>query len=271
MRKVIIAGGLALATIAGAGIAWAAGASVALEKVGWSFKGPFGTYDRAMAQRGFQVYKDVCAACHSLSLVAYRNLQDLGLSENAVKGIAADVQIGDIGEDGSAIDRPGKPSDRFRKPFPNEAAARAANNGAYPPDLSLIVKAREDGANYLYSLLIGYADGEKLSADDKKKIGLAADWKLQNGMSFNRYFNPDPHTGFQIAMPQPLRDDQITYTDGTKATLKQMAADVTMFLAWASEPKMEDRKRTGVRVLVFLILLAGVMFVIQRKVWAKAH
>ena len=271
MRKLLVAGGLALAAVAGAGLAWAAGGHVAFEKVDWSFKGPFGTYDRAAAQRGFQVYKEVCATCHSLSLVAYRNLQELGLSENAVKGIAADVQIADIGEDGSAIERPGKPSDRFRKPFPNEAAARAANNGALPPDLSLIVKAREDGANYLYSLLLGYDDPAKLSAQDKAKIGLAPEWKLQEGMHFNRYFNPEPTTGFQIAMIPPLTEGRVQYTDDTKPTLKQMAVDVTTFLAWAAEPRMEDRKRTGVRVLIFLVILAGVMFVVQRKVWANAH
>jgi ubiquinol-cytochrome c reductase cytochrome c1 subunit len=278
MRKYIAASALALASVAGAGLAWAAGAGVELKKVEWTFTGPlfsyanfFGTYDRAAAQRGFQVYKDVCAACHSLSLVAYRNLQELGLSEAAVKGIAAEVQIPDMGEDGSAIERPGKPSDRFRKPFPNEAAARAANNGAYPPDLSLIVKARADGANYLYSLLLGYDDIEKMPPADKAKVGLASDWKLQDGMSFNRYYNPEPHTGFQIAMPQPLRDEQVQYTDDTKATLDQMARDVTTFLAWAAEPRLEDRKRTGVRVLIFLIVLAGVMLAVQRKIWANAH
>jgi ubiquinol-cytochrome c reductase cytochrome c1 subunit len=271
MRKYIAAGALALASVAGAGLAWAAGAHVELKKVEWSFAGIFGTYDRAAAQRGFQVYRDVCASCHSLSLVAYRNLQELGLSEAAVKGIAAEVQIPDVGEDGAAMERPGKPSDRFRKPFPNEAAARAANNGAYPPDLSLIVKARPDGANYLYSLLLGYDDVDKMSPADKAKVGLASDWKLQDGMNFNRYYNPEPHTGFQIAMPQPLRDEQVQYTDGTKATLDQTARDVTMFLAWAAEPRLEDRKRTGVRVLIFLIVLAGVMLAVQRKVWANAH
>ena len=134
-----------------------------------------------------------------------------------------------------------------------------------------MVKARPNGANYMFSLLTGYGEVDKMSPADKAKVGLASDWKLQDGMSFNRYYNPEPHSGFQIAMPQPLRDDQVQYTDGTKATLDQMAADVTTFLAWTSEPKLEDRKRTGVRVLIFLIVLAGVMLAVQRKIWADAH
>jgi len=266
MRKLFVAGGLALATLAVGATALAEGDTPPLKKVDWSFDGPFGTYDRAAAQRGFQVYKEVCSACHGLSLVAYRNLQELGLSENAVKGIAADVQIKDIGEDGSDIDRPGKPSDRFRKPFPNEAAARAANNGAYPPDLSLITKAREGHEDYVYSLLQGFDDVAKLADADKKALGLAKDFKVSEGMFFNRYY-----PGHQIKMQPPLAEDRVSYTDGTKASVEQMSRDVTTFLAWAAEPRMEDRKRTGIRVLIFLIVLAGIMYVIKERVWANAH
>lgn len=266
MRKLIVAGALAIASLAAGSAGAAEGGGVALKEGHWHFQGPFGTYDRASAQRGFLVYKEVCAQCHGLSLLAYRNLQELGFSENAVKAFAAEAQIPDIGEDGQPIERPGRPSDRFKKPFPNDAAARAVH-GAVPPDLSLIVKSRAGGPDYLYSLLTGYADPDKLSAADKKALHLAPDFKLSEGMNFNLYF-----TGHQIKMPPPLTaDDRVSYADGTKATIDQMAKDVTEFLAWAAEPKMEDRKRTGVRVLIFLVVLAGFMLAIQRKVWADAH
>jgi ubiquinol-cytochrome c reductase cytochrome c1 subunit len=265
MRKLMVAGALAISSLTG-GLALAAEGGLALKHLHWHFQGPFGTYDRAAAQRGFLVYKDVCAQCHGLSLVAYRDLRDLGFTENAVKGFAAEVQIPDIGDDGQPIERPGRPSDRFKKPFPNEAAARAVH-GAFPPDLSLIVKSRPGGPDFTYSLITGYADPDKLDAAQKKALNLPADFKLADGMHFNLYF-----PGHQIKMPPPLNvDDKVAYADGTKATIDQMAKDVTEFLAWASEPKLEDRKRTGVRVLIFLVVLAGFMLAIQRKVWADAH
>jgi len=265
MRKKIALGVATLSLLA-AGVAWAAGAGgLPLKKVAWSFGGPFGTYDRAAAQRGFQVYKEVCASCHGLSLVAYRNLMDLGLSEDAVKGIAADVTVTDGPNDrGEMFERPGRPADRFKSPYPNEEAARTANNGAYPPDLSLIVKGRVGGADYVYSLLTGYADPTKLTPE--QKAILPADFKMQQGMNFNLYF-----AGHQIGMAEPLKDEQVTYVDGTKATKDQMVKDVTTFLAWASEPKMEERKKTGVRVVLFLLILAGLLYATKRKVWASAH
>jgi ubiquinol-cytochrome c reductase cytochrome c1 subunit len=264
MRKLILTGALALASLAtlaaGAAIAIAASDVPNPPKRKWHFDGPFGTYDRAAAQRGFQVYKEVCAACHSLSLVAYRNLMDLGLSENAVKAIAAEIMVPDLGDDGSAIERPARPSDRFKKPFANDLAAAAANQGKAPVDLSVIVKARVGGADYVHALLTGYVPFEKLTPAQIKAFDMKKD------DNFNTYF-----AGHRIAMPPPLAEGKVTYVDGTKATIDQMAADVTEFLAWASEPHMEDRKRTGVRVILFMLILAGLMYAVKRSVWADRH
>jgi cytochrome c1 len=274
MRKLLATGALILPLLAApAAIAptlAAGGAGPSLLPAKFSFDGPFGTFDRAAAQRGFQVYKEVCAACHSLSLLSYRHLMDLGLSEAAVKGIAAEVQVEDINDKGEKIERPGKPSDRFRKPFPNEAAAAAANNGKAPPDLSVIVKARHGGARYMYSLLLGYADYGKLSDKEKAELGLAKDYKIEDGQHFNLYFHPGEQ-GYKIGMAKPLNDGQLNYIDGTKNDVATMARDVTTFLAWAADPKMEDRKRTGVRVVLFLLIFAGLMYGVKRKVWADAH
>ncbi|MBL8674270.1 MAG: cytochrome c1 [Rhodospirillales bacterium] len=269
MRNVIAKGALALSLLvapAATAPVLAAGGGADLLPATFTFEGPFGTYDRAAAQRGFQIYKEVCAACHSMSLLAYRNLMDLGLTENQVKALAAEFEVDDVNDKGEAIKRPARPADRFRKPFPNEAAARAANNGAYPPDLSLVVKARPKGARYVFSLLQGYDDLDKLSADDKKKLHIDEKFKLQSGMSFNKYF-----PGMQIAMAKPINDGQVTFVDGAKNDVPSMARDVVTFLAWASEPKMEDRKRTGVRVAIFLLILTGLMYAVKRKVWADAH
>jgi ubiquinol-cytochrome c reductase cytochrome c1 subunit len=261
MRKLILTGAIALASLATGGLAIAAGDDTPHPPhKHWHFQGLFGTYDRAAAQRGFQVYKEVCAACHSLSLVAYRNLTDLGLSENAVKAIAAEIQVPDLGDDGSAIERPARPSDRFKKPFANEAAAAAANQGKAPPDLSVMIKARENGPDYVHALLVGYVPFDKVKPDDVKKFGITKD------DNFNTYF-----PGHKIAMAPPLADDKVTYADGTKATTSQMAADVVEFLAWASEPHMEDRKKTGVRVILFLLAMAGMMYAVKRQVWSDKH
>ena len=226
----------------------------------WHFTGPFGTYDRAAAQRGYQVYASVCAACHSLNLMSYRNLMDLGLTENQVKGLIAEIQVPDLGDDGSNIERPARPSDRFKKPYPNELAAASVNAGKAPPDLSVIVKARDGGANYIYALLTGYVPFEKLTPAQIKESGVTKD------DNYNTYF-----PGHRIAMPPPLADDKVQYADGTKATLAQEASDVVEFLAWASEPHLEARNRTGVRVVLFLIVLAGFMYAVKRQVWADKH
>jgi ubiquinol-cytochrome c reductase cytochrome c1 subunit len=239
---------------AGAAPALAAGEAVAIPDARFSFEGIFGTFDRAAAQRGFQVYKDVCAACHAMRQLSYRNLRELGLSEAEVRAIAATVQVQDgPNDEGEMFERPGRPSDRFRSPFPNENAARAANNGAFPPDLSVIAKARAGGADYLYALLTGYADPP-------------AEVTLMEGMNYNKYF-----PGHQIAMAPPLNEGAVTFHDGTNATVEQMAHDVSTFLAWAAEPEMEERKRMGVRLILFLTILGGLAYAVKRKVWADLH
>jgi len=183
--------------------------------------------------------------------LSYRNLADIGLSELEVKATAAEYTVMDgPNDEGEMFERPALPSDRFKAPFLNEQAARASNGGALPPDLSLMVKARHDGANYVYGLLTGYAEPPK-------------DMKLNAGMNYNKYF-----AGHQIAMPPPLTGEgQVTYADGTKVTVEQMAHDVTTFLTWAAEPKMEARKQMGVKVILFLIVFAGIMYAVKRKLW----
>ena len=220
----------------------------------WSFDGLFGTFDRAAAQRGFQVYKEVCASCHALALKSYRNLRDIGFSEDEVKAIAAQYTVMDGPNDaGEMFERKGRPSDRFVRPFPNEKAARAANNGAYPPDLSLMTKARPDGTNYLHALLSGYSDPP-------------AGVTIPDGMYYNKYF-----PGRQIAMPQVISADSVTYTDGTPGTMEQISKDVTHFLSWVAEPELEKRKRMGVQVMLFLLVLTGMLYAVKRKVWADVH
>lgn len=252
-------GALALAGAAilgGAGLqpARAAGEAEPLPPVEFSFDGLFGTFDRASAQRGFQIYKDVCSACHAMRQLSYRNLLELGLSEPQVRAIAASYTVMDGPDDnGEMFERPARLSDRFRQPFPNEQAARAANNGAYPPDLSVITKAREGGARYMYALLTGYADPPE---------GVT----LMDGMYYNRYF-----PGHQIAMAPPLNEGQVEFADGTEATVEQMARDVTTFFAWASEPELETRRQLGVQVILFLVVLGGLTYAVKRKIWSNVH
>ena len=220
----------------------------------WSFSGLFGTFDQAQLKRGFEVYNNVCSACHSLKLVAYRNLSAVGLSDDEIKAVAAAKEVpGEPDEEGNPTTRKALPSDRFVPPFANDNAARASNNGALPPDLSLITKARAGGADYVYGILTGYADAP-------------AGFKVQEGLNYNAAF-----AGHQIAMPKPLNDDQVQYSDGTKATLDQEAKDVVSFLTWTAEPELEARKRIGVKVMLFLILLTAMLYAIKRKVWADVH
>jgi ubiquinol-cytochrome c reductase cytochrome c1 subunit len=231
------------------------------KEVSWSFEGPFGTYDRAALQRGFQVYKDVCSACHSLEFIAFRHLAEEGgpgLSAEQVGALAAAYRVpagpNELGQtvdaNGQPLLRPATASDPFPPPFPNEQSARASNNGALPPDLSLIVRARLGGASYLYSILTGYGQQPPSGAS----IGA--------GRFYNPYFR-----GAQIAMPPPLNPDQVMYADGTAATLDQQARDVVTFLAWAADPKMEERKRTGFSVMVFLIVLASLLYFSYQRIW----
>jgi ubiquinol-cytochrome c reductase cytochrome c1 subunit len=220
----------------------------------WSFQGLFGTYDRAALQRGYQVYKDVCAACHGLTYVYYRHLKDLGFNDDEVKALAGGYEVTDGPNDqGEMFKRPAQPSDRFVSPFANEKAARAANGGAYPVDLSLITKAREHGPDYVFALLTGYKDAP-------------AGVKLQQGMNYNVYF-----PGQQVAMPPPLSDGAVAFADGTQASVAQMSRDVVTFLSWAAEPEMEARKQMGIKTILFLIVLSGLLYAVMRKVWRDVH
>jgi ubiquinol-cytochrome c reductase cytochrome b/c1 subunit len=242
----------------------------------WSFAGPLGTYDRGSLQRGLKVYKEVCSACHSLNYIAFRNLADPGgpgYSEAQAASLASEYKIKDGPNDqGDMFERPGRPADYFPAPFPNEQAARAANGGGLPPDLSLITKARsyergfpqfifdfftqfqEQGPNYVSAILQGFEDK------------VPADVSIPAGSYYNKYF-----PGHSIKMPKPLSDGQVTFDDGSPATVAQYAHDVTTFLMWSAEPHLEQRKRIGLQVFVFLILFAGLMYFTKKKVWANAH
>jgi ubiquinol-cytochrome c reductase cytochrome c1 subunit len=226
---------------------------IELPKHEWSFGGIFGTFDRAAAQRGFQIYNEVCSNCHSLKEAYYRNLSGIGLTEEQIKAVAESKTVPTIGDDGQPAERPALPSDHFKLPFPNDKAARAANNGALPPDQSVIEKAREGGADYIDALLQGYGDPP-------------AGMKIGDGLYYNKYF-----PGHQIAMPQPLQDDSVTYTDGTKATLAQEANDVTTFLTYIANPEMEQRKAMGVKIILFLAGMTCVTYAVKRKIWADVH
>lgn len=228
----------------------------------FSFAGPVGKWDMPQLQRGLQVYKEVCAACHGLSLVSFRDLTAIGYTEGQVKTIASEwlIQTPSINPDtGEATTRKPIASDRFPSPYPNEVAARAANNNAYPPDLSLITKARGDGPNYVYSLLTGYQE------PDPKLLKQFPEAAPGPGLYHNPYFH-----SLNIAMPQPLGvEGQVTYGDGApKATVEQMAKDVTAFLHWAAEPKLENRKATGKAVMLFLLIFAVLTWLAYQQVWA---
>ena len=221
-------------------------------KADWGFKGAFGVFKRDQLQRGFQVYKEVCAVCHGLDLFRYDKLSALGLSEEEIKAIAGEYEVpGPLDEDGEPTFVKATPGDSFANPYPNDNAARAANNGALPPDLSLMVKARVHGADYLLGILTGYEE-----APD--------DFGLMPGMYYNRYFS-----GQQIAMPPPLTDNQVDYADGTKATVQQMSEDVTAFLAWAAQPELETRRNLGVKVMIFLSFFTLLMYCLMRRTWRK--
>lgn len=226
----------------------------------YTFEGPLGRFDRQQLQRGFQVYREVCAACHGLNLVAFRNLHDLGYSEAEVRAIADQwqIQVPSINPDtGEAATRKALPADRFPSPYANDTAARAANNNALPPDLSLIVKAREGGAEYVESLLTGYQN-PPADLPEANRPG--------QGLYFNPYF-----ANLNIAMPPPITaDGQVTYADGTLATRQQMAHDVAAFLTWAAEPNLESRHRAGLTVLIFLIFATVLAWMAYKNVWATA-
>ncbi len=226
-----------------------------LKKMEWKFDGIFGTVDKQAAQRGFQVYKEVCSACHSLNRIAFRNLSEIGFSEGEIKALAASYKVKDGPNDsGEMFEREGKPSDYFVPPFPNEQAAGAGFNGKAPPDLSLIIKARHDGADYVYSLLTGYGQTPP------------KDVVLTDGQHYNPYF-----PGGNILMPAPLSENQVTYADGTKASVEQMSQDVVTFLQWAAEPEMEARKQMGIKTLLYLAIFTAIMYIAKRNLWKKLH
>ena len=239
--------------------------------IDWSFGGPFGKYDKAQLQRGLKVYKEVCSACHSMNLVSFRSLEDLGYSDAQVKAFAAEYEVQDgPNGDGEMFTRKAVPSDHFPSPFPNVEAAAAANNGAAPPDFSLIAKARgvergfptfifdiftqyqEGGPDYIYSLLTGYQEPP-------------AGVEVAQGTHFNPYFV----AAKALAMPKPIEDGQVTYDDGAPATLDQYAQDVAAFLMWAAEPHLEERKRTGFMVMVFLAIFTALIYVTKKSVYAS--
>lgn len=227
------------------------------EKVGFSFDGLFGKYDQRQLQRGLQVYKEVCAACHSLRLVSFRDLTALGYSEGQVKTIAKGFQVPSINpETGEAATRDGIPADRFPLVYANDVAARAANNNAIPPDLSLMAKARHDGSNYLYSLLTGYQD------QPAELLAKFPEAKTPDALHYNPYF-----ATMNIAMAQPIADGQVTYTDGTAATKENYAKDVAAFLTWAAEPKMEARKTAGLASIIFLLIFCFLAYGAKKEVW----
>ena len=220
----------------------------------WSFDGVFGTYDRAALQRGYKVYSQVCAACHSMDRVAYRNLTDLGYTEAQVKAIAANYMVEDgPNDEGDMFERPALPSDHFPNPYLNKKAAAYANNGAVPPDMSLLAKARHNGPDYIYAIITGFREAP-------------ADHELLPGQYWNAYM-----PGNVIAMAPPLSDGIVSYEDGSPETVAQYAKDLAHFLTWAAEPHMEARKRAGIKAFLFLLAFTGVMYAVKRKVWADVH
>ena len=221
----------------------------------WGFNGLFGKFDKSSIRRGLQVYLEVCSSCHGLNQVAYRNLKDIGLTIEEIKEISAQFEVMDGPDnEGEMFTREARPSDKFVAPFENEKAARVSNNGAMPPDLSLITKSRHGGADYIYALLTGYKD----EAPDGVEMG--------DGMNFNPYF-----VGQQIAMSQPLYEDSVEYSDGTKATVSQMSWDLVNFLHWTAEPEMEQRRGLGGKVVLFLLVLTALLYAVKRQVWSKEH
>ena len=228
------------------------------KEVAYAHDGPFGMYDRRQLQRGFQVYKEVCAACHGLSLVAFRDLEGLGYNEAEVKAIADQwaIEVPSINpETGEPATRKAIAADKFPSPYANEVAARAANNNALPPDLSLMTKARHEGTAYVYSLLTGYQN---------PPANLPKDNRPGQGLHYNPYF-----ANLNIAMPPPLSaEGQVSYADGTKPTVDQMAKDVSAFLTWTAEPKMEASKKTGIYSLIFLLFLTVLTYLTYRNIWA---
>lgn len=243
---------LSLCSLTAFSQAYAAGGHIEYKDMNWSFDGAFGKVDQASAQRGLQVYKEVCASCHGIKRIAFRNLEEIGFTEPEIKALAKEYTFTDGPDDaGDMFERPGMPSDRFPSPYPNEKAARAANGGAYPPDLSLIVKSRMNGPDYIYSLLTGYTEPH-------------GDVHVPPGLYYNAYF-----PNHKIAMPPPLTEGLVEYGDNTVASVDQMAQDIVNFLQWAAEPEMEQRKEMGIRAVLFLFMLTIFFIIAKKHVWQR--
>ena len=271
MKRTVLALTLATSAVAALALPATAEEQVAPPRLKWSFAGPFGKYDPAQLQRGFKIYREVCSACHSIQMLAFRNLADPGgpgFSEAQAAAVAAEFKVKDLDDQGNPIERPGRPADTFPPPFANELAAKAANGGTAPPDMSTLAKARtysrgfpwfifdaftqyqEHGPDYIAALLKGYEDPPK-------------GFQLPQGGNYNRYF-----PGHNIAMPPPLQAGQVTFDDGAPQTMDQYSRDIAAFLMWAAEPHLVQRKRIGFQAMIFLIVLAGLMYFTKKKVWS---
>ena len=283
IKSLLLAAATALGLATAVAPAHAAGDYPILKpiEVDWSFSGLFGHYDQQQLQRGFQVYKELCASCHSMDLVAFRNLTDLGYSEDQVRTIAAEYEVVDPepNDEGEMFTRAALPKDYFPSPWANEQEGAYANNGAYPPDFSTLAKARavergfptfvtdiftgyaESGPDYIYSLLVGYQITQEELAETKPEV---AEYEIADTAYFNPYFIAGP----ALAMPQPLYGDDVEYADGTEATIEQQAADVTAFMKWAAEPSLGERKQLGFVVLIFLVIFGILMYLVKSRVWA---
>jgi ubiquinol-cytochrome c reductase cytochrome c1 subunit len=269
LRKAFAFAALGLALMAGPLFAGQASAATLQEEpldVHWSFEGPFGKFDKEQVQRGYKVYREVCSACHSMKLLYFRNLGQKGgpfydpkypnpNNNPYVKSLAHDIQVKDIDQDtGDPISRPATPADAFPSPFPNEPAARASNGGSLPPDLSVMAKARDGGPAYIYSLLTGFKPAPH-------------NMTIPPGKYFDPYM-----PGEMIAMPPPLADGKVTFDDGKPSTVKEEALDVAAFLAWAAEPKMEERKAFGLGAMIYLLIFSGLLWFSYKKIWKNvAH
>jgi len=274
LHRTLVALTLAGAMLALSAPAFAESEQVPPPRVKWSFGGPFGKFDEGQLQRGFKIYKEVCSNCHSMDLLAIGSLAEPGgpgFSEAQVSALAATYSVKDLNDRGDQVDRAGRPADHFPAPFANELAAKAANGGTAPPDMSTLAKARtysrgfpwfvfdaftqyqEQGPDYIAAIIKGYVDPPK-------------DFKLPAGGHYNEYF-----PGHVIAMPPPLQAGQVTYDDGAPQTMEQYSKDVAAFLMWAAEPHLVVRKRIGFQVMIFLIVLAGLMYFTKKKVWSALH
>ncbi|NVK18636.1 MAG: cytochrome c1 [Methylocystaceae bacterium] len=263
MRKLIIAAVAALTM--SMGTAQASGEyHPDFKEASWSFEGFFGRYDQAQLRRGYQIYSQVCSACHGLRLLSYRNLSDLGFTEDEIKEIAAEKSVrvphdevgAELNDDGEFFTREAKPSDRFVSPFPNDAAAIDAN-GALPPDLSLIAKARIGGPHYVYSFLMGYAE------EIPEEVSSQKGFTVNEDKNFNLYY-----PGYYNSMPSQIYDEMVEYEDGTPMTADQHAKDIVAFLNWAAEPELDERKSLGLKVMLFLLVLTAMLYALKRKIWA---